>query len=227
MEHAQSLVHIIALTLGVSWASGINLYAAMLTLGLLGATGHADLPPGLEILTHPMVISAAGLMYFVEFFADKVPGIDTGWDVIHSFVRIPAAAILAAAASMEIGPAAQVAAALVGGGLATGTHLTKASSRVMVNTSPEPVTNSAISLTEDAAVIAGVWTAINHPVAFLILLALFLAACIWLVPKIWRGLRGLWRRLFFWKKRPPPPAQDPVPLPEAASKEINSRKEEQ
>ncbi len=224
MEHAQSLVHIIALTLGVSWASGINLYAAMLTLGLLGATGHADLPPGLVILTHPMVISAAGLMYFVEFFADKVPGIDTGWDVVHSFVRIPAAALLAAAASMEIGPAAQVAAALVGGGLATGTHLTKASSRVMVNTSPEPVTNSAISLTEDAAVIAGVWTAINHPVAFLILLALFLAACIWLVPKIWRGLRGLWRRLCFWKKRPPP-AQDPVPLP-GARKEIDCHKEE-
>ena len=225
MEHAPSLVHIIALTLGVSWASGINLYAAMLTLGLLAATGHADLPPGLEILTNPMVIFAAGLMYCVEFFADKVPGLDTGWDVVHSFVRIPAAAILAAAASMEIGPAAQVAAAIIGGGLATSTHLTKASSRVLVNTSPEPVTNSALSLTEDAAVIAGVWTAINHPVAFLILLALFLVAVIWLAPKIWRGLRGLWRRLCFWRKNPSP-AQDPVPLPEVDSKEIHSHREE-
>mgnify|MGYP006293236751 CR=1 FL=1 len=219
MEQAQSLVQIIALTLGVSWASGINLYAAMLTLGLLGASGHAVLPPGLEILTHPTVLFAAGTMYCVEFFADKVPGVDTGWDVLHSFIRIPAAAVLAAAASMQIGPAAQVAAAIIGGGLAAGSHLTKASSRILINTSPEPVTNSAASLTEDAVVVAGVWTALNHPLAFCLLLAILIAVTLWLLPKLMRGIRALWRKLHFWRKSPPPgpratplpPAKDHVP----------------
>lgn len=213
MEPAQGLVQTIALTLGVSWASGINLYAAMLTLGLLGAGGYADLPPGLEILTHPMVISAAGLMYAVEFFADKIPGVDTGWDAMHSFVRIPAAAILAGSASMEIGPAAQVAAAIIGGALAAGSHLTKASSRILINTSPEPVTNSAVSLTEDAVVVAGIWTALNHPLAFCILLAFLVAAMIWLLPKLWRSLWGLWRRICFWRRRKEP--RSPIPLLEA------------
>jgi hypothetical protein len=224
MEQAQGLVQIIALTLGVSWASGINLYAAMLTLGLLGATGHAQLPPGLEILTHPMVIYASGLMYAVEFFADKIPGVDTGWDVIHSFVRIPAAAVLAAAASMEIGPAAQVAAAIVGGGLAAGSHLTKASGRLLVNSSPEPFTNSAISVGEDAVVIAGIWTALNHPLAFCFLLALMLGAMIWLLPKIWRGIRALWQRLCFWRSRKTPDRQEAIPLPYADKQAIENDK---
>lgn len=215
MEHAQSLVQIIALTLGVSWASGINLYAAMLTLGLLGATGHAQLPPGLEILTHPLVLTASGFMYAVEFFTDKIPGVDTGWDVVHSFIRIPAAAVLAAAASMEIGPAAQVAAAIIGGGLAAGSHLTKASSRILINTSPEPVTNSAASLTEDALVVAGIWTALYHPWASFVLLLLLAVAIIWLLPKILRGLRTIWRRIRFWKKKKASTTPDSIHLPHA------------
>ena len=225
MEHAPGLVQIIALTLGVSWASGINLYAAMLTLGLLGVTGHAQLPPGLQILTHPLVLTASGFMYAVEFFTDKIPGVDTGWDVVHSFIRIPAAAVLAAAASMEIGPAAQVAAAIIGGGLAAGSHLTKASSRVVINTSPEPVTNSVVSLTEDALVVAGVWTAINHPQAFFVFLILLLGAMIWLLPKVLRGLRALWHRLRFWKTPQPPAASDSVPLPRPGN-ELESGREE-
>jgi hypothetical protein len=224
MEQAQGLVQIIALTLGVSWASGINLYAAMLTLGLLGATGHAQLPPGLEILTHPMVLYASGLMYAVEFFADKIPGVDTGWDVIHSFVRIPAAAVLAAAASMEIGPAAQVAAAIIGGGLAAGSHLTKASGRLLINSSPEPFTNSALSVTEDAVVVAGVWTALNHPLAFCFLLALLLGAMIWLLPKILRGIRALWQRLCFWRSRKTPDHEAAIPLPHPDNRAIERDK---
>jgi hypothetical protein len=222
MEQAQGLVQIIALTLGVSWASGINLYAAMLTLGLLGATGHADLPSGLEMLSHPLVLYASGLMYAVEFFADKIPGVDTGWDVIHSFVRIPAAAVLAAAASMEIGPAAQVAAAIIGGGLAAGSHLTKASSRILVNASPEPVTNSALSLTEDLVVVAGIWTAVNHPLGFCIFLAFVLAAMIWILPKIWRGIRALWRKICFWGQQKPP--DSPIPLPKADIRALENDK---
>ena len=132
------IAHTLALTLGVGWASGINLYAAMLTLGFLGATGQMTLPPGLEVLSSPLVMAAAGLMYVVEFFTDKVPGVDTAWDTLQTFVRIPAGAILAAGAVSDIGPAAELAAGLVGGTLATGSHATKAGTRVMINASPEP-----------------------------------------------------------------------------------------
>jgi uncharacterized protein DUF4126 len=186
MEQYHEVISVIALTLGVSWASGINLYAAMLMLGLLGASGHADLPVGLQILSHPLVIGAAGLMYAIEFFADKVPGIDSGWDSLHTFVRIPAGAVLAFGAVGEVGPAAQLAAAIVGGSLAAGTHFAKAGSRVLVNTSPEPFSNWTASATEDAAVIGGLWLALNHPVTFLGAAIVFIGLMIWLLPKLWR-----------------------------------------
>jgi len=179
----------IALTMGVAWASGINLYAALLMLGLLGTTGHITLPPDLQLLTDPLVIGAAALMYCVEFFADKVPGVDTGWDGLHTFVRIPAGAILAAGAIGEVGPAAQLAAAIAGGTLAAGSHATKAGTRVLINTSPEPVTNWFASVGEDVMVLAGLWTALYNPVLFLVLLALFILLMIWLLPKLWRGIR--------------------------------------
>ena len=179
----------IALTLGVAWASGINLYAAILMLGYLGTTGSLDLPPDLQILTNPLVMLAAGLMYCIEFFADKVPGLDTGWDGLHTFIRIPAGAILAAGAIGEVGAGAQLAAGLVGGSLATGSHATKAGSRVLINTSPEPFTNWFASVGEDVAVIAGLWTALNHPVLFIVLLAVFILLMIWLLPRIWRGIK--------------------------------------
>ena len=139
----------IALTMGVAWASGINLYATILVLGYMGMTGNIDLPPDLEILADPMVMVAAGLMYAIEFFADKVPGVDTGWDTLHTFIRIPAGAVLAAGAVGEVGTGAQLAAGLVGGTLATGSHATKAGSRVLINTSPEPVSNWFASVGED------------------------------------------------------------------------------
>ena len=191
------ITHTIALTMGVAWASGINLYATLLVLGYMGMTGNIDLPPDLQILMDPMVMIAAGLMYCIEFFADKVPGLDTGWDALHTFIRIPAGAMLAAGAVGEVGAGAQLAAALVGGGLATGTHATKAGSRVMINTSPEPVSNWFTSIGEDVAVILGLWTALEHPVLFLVLLAIFIVLMIWLLPKIWRGIR----RIFAWLGR--------------------------
>ena len=129
----------IALSMGVAWASGINLYAAILVLGLLGASDNMLLPETLKILQSPAVIGAAGLMYCAEFFADKVPGIDSAWDALHTFIRIPAGAILAASMVAEVDPSFALAAALVGGGLTAGTHLTKASTRLLVNTSPEPL----------------------------------------------------------------------------------------
>jgi len=179
----------IALTMGVAWASGINLYAAILMLGYMGSTGNIDLPPDLQVLTDPMVMLAAGFMYCVEFFADKVPGVDTGWDGISTFIRIPAGAILAAGAIGDVGTGAQLAAAIAGGALATGSHVTKAGTRVLINTSPEPVTNWFASVGEDVAVIAGLWTALYHPALFIVLLIVFILLMIWLLPKLWRGIK--------------------------------------
>ncbi|GAB6041288.1 DUF4126 domain-containing protein [Endothiovibrio diazotrophicus] len=189
------IVHTIALTLGVAWASGINLYAAMFMLGFMGANGYMELPPNLEILADPMVISAAGFMYFVEFFADKMPGVDTGWDTLHTFVRIPAGAALAAGAVGDVNPAFILAAGILGGTLTTATHATKAGSRVLINTSPEPFTNWFASVGEDVAVIAGLWTALNHPALFLVLLALFIVLLVWLLPKLWAGVKKVFRFL--------------------------------
>ncbi len=186
---------LVALTLGAGWASGINLYAAILTLGLMGATGMVALPPGLHVLTHPLVLGVAGLMYMVEFVADKTPGVDTAWDGIHTFIRIPAGILLAYGATQELDPAVQFAAMLVAGGLATASHATKAGSRVLINTSPEPVSNWTASLTEDVAVIGGLWTALHYPLAFLIFLTCFILVLLWALPKIWRGVRMLMRRI--------------------------------
>ncbi len=198
----------IALSMGAAWASGINLYAAVFMLGYMGATGNIQLPPDLIFLTDPLVLAVAGFMYCVEFFADKTPGVDTGWDAIHTFIRIPAGALLAAGAVAEVGPAAELAALLIGGGLAAGTHATKAGSRVLINTSPEPFTNWTASVAEDLAVIGGLWTALNYPWAFLAGLILFILLMAWLLPKIWRGIKWVFYklgRLFGSKREAPPP----------------------
>lgn len=186
---------LVALTLGAGWASGINLYAAILTLGIMGATGSVVLPPGLMILTHPLVIGAAGLMYMVEFVADKTPGVDTAWDALHSFVRIPAGVLLAYGATNTLDPSIQFAAMLVGGSLATATHATKAGSRILINTSPEPVSNWTASILEDVTVIGGLFAALHYPIAFLIFLTCFMMLVLWMLPKLWRGIRALFRRI--------------------------------
>ncbi|SDZ90877.1 protein of unknown function [Desulfuromusa kysingii] len=189
MEQLDPIVSIIALSMGVAWASGINLYAAILVLGLLGSNGHMVLPPDLEILANPLVLLAAGFMYLLEFFADKVPGIDTSWDTLHTFIRIPAGAVMAAAAVGDVDPVISLAVAIVGGGLAASTHATKTGSRVLINTSPEPVTNWIASVSEDVIVVAGLWTAFNYPWLFLLLLIGFVLLMIWLLPKIVRGVK--------------------------------------
>jgi len=188
-------VDLIALSMGAAWASGLNLYAAVFVLGFLGATGNIQLPPELQVLSNPLVMVAAGFMYTIEFFADKTPGVDTGWDAIQTFIRIPAGAILAAGAVGEVGPAAQLAAGLIGGSLAAATHATKAGTRVLINTSPEPFSNWAASVMEDLAVIAGLWAALHHPVLFLALLALFILLMAWALPRLWRGIKALGRRI--------------------------------
>jgi len=189
MEQLDQMITLIALTMGVGWASGINLYATLATLGILGMTGHMVLPEELNVLTNPLVIAAAGLMYMVEFTADKIPGVDSIWDSIHTFIRIPAGAILAAGMVGDAGVGVELAAAIVGGGLATTTHATKTGSRLLINTSPEPMTNWIASIGEDIVVVMGIWTAVQNPWLFMLLLVLFLLLLIWLLPKIWRALK--------------------------------------
>ena len=210
MQEYQSIIELIALTMGVAWASGINLYATLAILGIGANTGHIALPEELQLVADPLVVAAACFMYCVEFFADKVPGVDTGWDAIHSFIRIPAGALLAAGMVGEVGPAAMVAAAIVGGTMTTASHAAKSGSRVLINTSPEPVTNWTASLAEDAMVFAGLWAALNHPVLFLALLLVFILLLIWLLPKLWRGIKAVFRKIRSWfsdepKASLPPP----------------------
>lgn len=195
MEQLEPIIKTIALTMGVAWASGINLYAAILVLGILGSSGNLTLPHELMILTDPLIITAAGVMYAVEFFADKIPGVDNGWDVIHTFIRIPLGALLAAAAVGEINPSVTIAAALVGGGMAASTHAAKSGARVLINTSPEPVSNWITSLGEDAAVVLGLWTALHYPLLFIGFLIVFILLLVWLLPRIWKGVMKIYTML--------------------------------
>jgi hypothetical protein len=199
MDAYQEVIKTLTLTMGASWASGLNLYATLAVLGISAATGNAQLPPSLQILTNPLVIGAACLMYVVEFFADKIPGLDTTWDGVHTFIRIPAGALLAAGAVGEVTPALQIAAGILGGAIAGVTHATKAGSRIIINASPEPFSNWAASLTEDLAVIGGLWAALHYPLVFIALFVLFILFVIWLLPKIARGIGSVFRfirRLF-------------------------------
>ncbi len=207
MEELNQISSTLALTMGVAWASGINLYATLLMLGILANTGNIVLPQDLQIVAHPAVMIAAGFMYCVEFFADKFPGVDTGWDTLHTFIRIPAGAMLAAGAVGHLDPAIGLAAAIVGGSLAASTHATKAGTRVLINTSPEPFSNWAASITEDVMVITGVWASVAHPAVFLVALLLFIILMIFLLPKIWQGIKkvfGFIARLFSSSTATPP-----------------------
>ncbi len=188
-------VSVIALSMGAAWASGINLYATLFMLGYMGTTGNINLPPELDVLSNPMVMSAAGFMYCVEFFADKIPGVDSGWDTIHTFIRIPAGAMLAATAVGDVTPAVELTAALLGGALATGSHATKCGGHPLINTSPEPFTNWTASIREDLLVIGGLWAALYHPVLFIIALIVFILIMIWLLPRLWRLLKRLCYRI--------------------------------
>ena len=181
----------IALVAGIGWASGIRLYAVLFFLGVLQHTDLYVLPESLVALAHPAVMAVSGTLFVTEFFADKIPGFDTLWDAVHTFVRIPGGALLAALAVAGQDPGFALAAALLGGLVAAGTHFTKAGGRAMINVSPEPFTNWAASFSEDALALAVLWTAIKYPLILLFGLAVFLALAIWLLPKLWRGMRRL------------------------------------
>lgn len=179
----------LALISGLGWTSGLRFYAVLFVLGLLERGGYYALPPGLEMLAHPWVIAVSGLLFLIEFVADKFPGLDSAWDAVHTFVRIPGGALLAAAAVAGGDTGLALAAGLLGGTVAAGAHLAKSGSRALINLSPEPFSNWAASFTEDALVLAALWTMLQHPLLFLALLALFVLAVLWLLPRLWRSLR--------------------------------------
>ena len=190
------IIQSLSLAGGLAWASGIRLYAVLFSAGLLGNLGYLALPATLQPLENPWVIGIAGALFAVEFLADKIPIVDSIWDGIQTFIRTPAGAVLAALAMGEHPPELMLVAGLLGGSIAAGTHLAKAGGRALINTSPEPFSNVATSLGEEAMVAGGLYAAIYHPVVFLIILGGFVILLIWLLPKLIRGIRMLFGRLF-------------------------------
>jgi hypothetical protein len=183
----------VALAGVLAWASGFRLYAALFVAGLLGRFHLAVLPPKLEILAHTQVLVATGVLLVVEFLVDKIPALDSAWDSLQTFVRIPLGALLAWGVFANATPETQAVATILGGALAAGTHIAKAGARAIVNVSPEPVSNWTLSFSEDGVLLIGMWLAFEHPALFVILLVLFVLLLAWLVPKIWRGVRALRR----------------------------------
>ncbi|VTU30212.1 hypothetical protein SRS16CHR_04627 [Variovorax sp. SRS16] len=186
---------LLALAAAVGWASGVRLYLVVLLTGLVGYFGWVPLPHGLQLLAHPVVIAASGFMVFVEFFADKIPGLDSLWDMVHTVIRIPAGAALAASVFGTDHAVMALVAGLLGGGFAATAHAAKATTRAAINTSPEPFSNVGASLVEDGMVPAGLWLAVAHPLVFGVLFVAVLALSVWLIRKSWRFLRSLFSRV--------------------------------
>jgi hypothetical protein len=209
-------IEALSLAMGTAWTSGINLYATVAALGIASRAEMIQLPPDLQVLGHPAVIAIACIMYFIEFFADKVPYVDSGWDALHTFIRVPAGAILAARSLGDMNPALELVAVLAGGSIALAAHGTKAATRLAINASPEPFSNWAASVTEDISVFGSIWLMFNHPVIMMILVLVFLALTVWLVPKIFRfvkrGFQALRDRMRGIKPDHPAPT-DPPALP--------------
>jgi hypothetical protein len=183
--------HLLAIAAALGWASGLRLYAVLFLTGLAGFLGWVALPPGLHLLQHPVMLGASGLLLFVEFFADKIPGVDTLWDAVHTLIRIPAGAALAASVFGLDQATWATGAALLGGTLAATSHVAKATTRAAVNTSPEPFSNFALSLLGDAAVPGTLWLAFTHPIVALIVLAVATLSMVAIIALLMRFLRGL------------------------------------
>jgi hypothetical protein len=188
-----AMLSAISLSAGLAWASGLRLYLTIALVGACAAMGWVHLPPALAVLASAWTIGAAIVLAVVEFFADKIPAFDSLWDAIHTLIRIPAGALLAAAALGHADPSLQTLAALAGGTLAGTAHLTKAGSRVLINMSPEPLSNWIASIAEDVLMIVGVMLALFLPLVFLVLLISFLCFAGWVLPRLWRGVQGGWR----------------------------------
>lgn len=178
----------LAMSAAMAWGAGLRLYLVVFVVGMLGKLGYVPLPDALKLLMNPLVLGAAGFMAFVEFFADKIPWLDSAWDAVHTFLRIPAGAALAAGMLGDSGEGVAMAAALIGGTLTAGTHFGKAGTRAVANTSPEPFSNIGLSLVEDTMVAGGLALAMANPIIFLVLLLIFVIALVVLIRFILKGL---------------------------------------
>jgi hypothetical protein len=192
------MAQLLALAAALGWASGIRLYAVVFITGMAGWMGWLPLPSGLSVLQHPAVLAGSGFMLFIEFFADKIPGLDTLWDLVHSVIRVPAGAALAAGVFGADSATMGMAAGLLGGTLAATSYATKATTRAALNTSPEPFSNIAVSLLEDGLVVGMMWLATNYPVAFGIALLVVIVLSVWLLVVLLKFLKSLIRRIKSW-----------------------------
>ncbi len=190
-----TMLESIALGAGLSWGSGLRLYLTVFCAGMAARLGWLHLPPSLEVLASTWVIASAGVLAAIEFFADKIPFVDSAWDAIHTFIRIPAGIVLGAAALGQMDPAVTVLAGLAGGALAGTAHLAKAGSRALINTSPEPFSNVAASAGEDVSTVGGLALAFFLPAVFLVMLLVFVVLAWWWLPRVWRGWRSLLARV--------------------------------
>jgi hypothetical protein len=190
-----NLISTIAISMGASWVAGINLYATVATLGLLGRFAHLKLPGELDVVTNWWVIGVALFLFVIEFVADKVQLVDSVWDIVHTFIRIPAGAVLAATAFGDFDKSVQVIAFLLGGGLALSSHGTKAAARALINTSPEPVSNIVVSLAEDVLAVTTVVLSVFLPVVVFLIVAAGLIFSFWLLPRIVRFFRKVYLRI--------------------------------
>jgi hypothetical protein len=195
---ALDLTQLLAIAAALGWASGLKLYAVLTITGLAGYAGWVDLPHGLKLLEHPVFLGLSAVMLFVEFIADKIPGLDTLWDMVHTVIRIPAGAALAASVFGLDEPTWAAMAALLGGTLAATAHTAKATTRAAVNTSPEPFSNVGVSLAEDGIVVGALWLAFEHPLLFFVALLIALVAMVALTVVLLRYLRRLGPRLRDW-----------------------------
>jgi hypothetical protein len=206
------LAHLVAVAAALGWASGLRLYAVVFLTGAAGALGWVELPGGLHLLESPWMLGASGLMLLVEFLVDKIPGLDSLWDALHTLIRIPAGALLAASAFGGDQASWVAGAALLGGTLAATSHATKATARAAVNTSPEPFSNIALSLLGDGLVPLALWLSWAHPVAFLVLLAVALVVMVATLCLLWKFLRLVAGSFTKRYRRPmSPPARIEVP----------------
>lgn len=194
VRHLLDTPQLLALAAALGWASGLRLYAVVFATGMAGYLGWIPLPAGLHLLEHPAMLVASGFMLFVEFFADKIPGVDSLWDIVHTVIRIPAGAALAAGALGADSSTMATVAALLGGTLAATSHATKMTTRAAVNTSPEPFSNVGVSLVEDGASLGALWLAATHPLLFGLLLAVALVLMVWLLVVLVTFLKALVRR---------------------------------
>ena len=200
---AMDMPSLLALAAALGWASGLRLYAVLFMAGVAGMLGWVVLPHGLQVLQHPAMLMASGAMLFVEFFADKIPGLDSLWDMLHSVIRVPGGDALAAAVFGADNGTMAVVAGLLGGSLAATSFAGKAATRAAVNTSPEPFSNMAVSLLEDGLVVGALWLAVQHPLLFAIALTITLVLTVLLIAALFRFLKAIVRRLASWVRPTP------------------------